>query len=133
MLKPHKYAKEIKAWADGYEIEFLTDSGRWLKCANPMWHSNYTYRIKPTPLVINGIEVPEPLREPLKYEAAYFIPHIGKHEGYVKLNWYEDEEDRRNLANGVIHSCAENAIKHTQALLSFTKYDKEPNGRWRDL
>jgi hypothetical protein len=27
MSKPHKWAKEIKAWADGAEIEWRTNNG----------------------------------------------------------------------------------------------------------
>lgn len=54
-MKPHKWAKEIKAWADGAEIEFRTklyDSwGRWVGDNNPDWDadSDWEYRIKPTP------------------------------------------------------------------------------------
>lgn len=53
MNTPHKWAKEIKAWADGAEIEFRTklyDSwGRWVSDNNPDWDadSDWEYRIKP--------------------------------------------------------------------------------------
>ncbi len=56
MMKPHKWAKEIKAWADGAEIEFRHfEAGSWGSWESlyedPAWldHDNIEYRIKPTP------------------------------------------------------------------------------------
>ena len=55
-MKPHKWAKEIKAWADGAEIEsrFKKSFGRWTDwiIAVPMFHietDEIEYRIKPQP------------------------------------------------------------------------------------
>lgn len=53
--KPHKWAKEIKAWADGAEIEYrvVTAAGGWSPWCfagkTPSWTNNSTfeYRIKP--------------------------------------------------------------------------------------
>lgn len=45
MGKPHKHAKLIKAWADGAEIEYLSNTGQWLT-VDPTWSSEATYRIK---------------------------------------------------------------------------------------
>jgi hypothetical protein len=48
----HKWHKEIKAWADGAEIEAkwdVTDSG-WFLDPIPRWNNpEWQYRIKPTP------------------------------------------------------------------------------------
>lgn len=56
MSKPHKWAKEIKAWADGAEIEWRFNStthvGEWedVLSENPIWHDpRCEYRIKPQP------------------------------------------------------------------------------------
>ena len=56
MNKQHKWAKEIKAWADGAEIEsrFKKSFGRWTDwlIAVPMFHietDEIQYRIKPQP------------------------------------------------------------------------------------
>ena len=59
MSKPHKWAKEIKAWADGAEIEqrIIYDDygeiyGEWQNVISPRFHahdSNIEYRIKPQP------------------------------------------------------------------------------------
>ena len=53
-MKPHKWHKEIKAWADGAEIEvkWFEDKGsdRWHKAENPDWNTTDSeYRIKPQP------------------------------------------------------------------------------------
>ncbi len=45
-MKPHKWAKEIKAWADGAEIQHrLGDC--WRDCEKPVWGEQTEYRIKP--------------------------------------------------------------------------------------
>jgi hypothetical protein len=48
-MKPHKWAKEIKAWADGAEIEGQNSYGEWVPVTIPMWYENSKYRIKPQP------------------------------------------------------------------------------------
>jgi hypothetical protein len=45
-MKPHKWAKEIKAWADGAEIEFKTGNA-WWDAGDPEWNEDAEYRIKP--------------------------------------------------------------------------------------
>ena len=54
-MKQHKWHKEIKAWADGAEIEQWYGD-RWEKVNyNHDWNENYEYRIKPQktePLII---------------------------------------------------------------------------------
>ena len=53
----HKWHKEIKAWADGAEIEVKNsmDINQWILCVHPNWSEGFTeevdwieYRIKPT-------------------------------------------------------------------------------------
>ena len=47
----HKWHKEIKAWADGAEIEYFDDDIReWRNCTgHTLWFEDDTYRIKPQP------------------------------------------------------------------------------------
>jgi len=47
-MKPHKWAKEIKAWAAGAEIEMYMHD-KWTSIDNPQWHQYNEYRIKPQP------------------------------------------------------------------------------------
>ena len=53
-MAQHKWHKEIKAWADGAEIEvkWFEDRGsdKWHKTENPDWNTiDSEYRIKPQP------------------------------------------------------------------------------------
>ena len=49
MTKQHKWHKEIKAWADGAEIE-MWYGDRWEKVYSVIeWDKDYEYRIKPQP------------------------------------------------------------------------------------
>lgn len=51
-MKSHKWAKEIKAWADGAEIEYksIHSDDNWALDYQPDWDDdNYDYRIKPQP------------------------------------------------------------------------------------
>lgn len=53
-MKPHKWAKEIKAWSDGAEIEVWDIRvNDWVIADQPSWNTdpnvNIEYRIKPQP------------------------------------------------------------------------------------
>lgn len=51
-MTQHKWHKEIKAWADGAEIERRRYGDKdWENCENPNWLSLYSheFRIKPQP------------------------------------------------------------------------------------
>ena len=54
-MKPHKWAKEIKAWADGAEIQlsYYSEEGKdvWVDTNEPLWYVgiDQKYRIKPQP------------------------------------------------------------------------------------
>jgi len=51
-MKPHKWAKEIHAWANGAIIESKhTETGEWITLDQPYWYEDneYEYRIKPQP------------------------------------------------------------------------------------
>ncbi len=53
-MKQHKWHKEIKAWADGAEIEWRhfdnENDDEWYLAKNPKWDLNmYLFRIKPQP------------------------------------------------------------------------------------
>jgi hypothetical protein len=48
-MKPHKWAKEIIAWANGAEIEYKDSKNEWNHAITPYWHYELEYRIKPQP------------------------------------------------------------------------------------
>ena len=45
----HKWHKEIKAWADGAEIQFFSAGYGWMEAGIPEWLEESEYRIKPQP------------------------------------------------------------------------------------
>jgi hypothetical protein len=46
-MKQHKWAKEIKAWADGAEVQYK-DGKDWCDVEEPFWNAKGAeYRIKP--------------------------------------------------------------------------------------
>jgi len=49
-MKKHKHANEIKAWADGLEIEMkVFMAGKddlWITIDHPEWHESVQYRVK---------------------------------------------------------------------------------------
>lgn len=47
-MPQHKWHKEIKAWADGAEIENRFGN-TWVECKVPQWGEQTEYRIKPQP------------------------------------------------------------------------------------
>ena len=50
-MKQHKWHKEIKAWADGAQIQFKIDD-EWIDVPDdetPEWYEENEYRIKPQP------------------------------------------------------------------------------------
>lgn len=49
MSKQHKWHKEIKAWANGAEIQIKECNGSWSNCPKPFWFGSCEYRIKPQP------------------------------------------------------------------------------------
>jgi hypothetical protein len=96
-MKPHKWAKEIKAWADGEKIQFM-GFDEWVDIEDdevPEWNKFSEYRIKPQP------KEPQYLYVWLDKEMGevvfdYEPPHIVKEDdvhkyiGKIKL---EDESE----------------------------------------
>ena len=76
------------------------------------------YRRKPKVILINGYEVPEPHRTPLKDGEVYWTFTFA--EGIASLRWDADDIDNSYLKNGFIHLTKEAAEKHFNALKSFT-------------
>jgi len=69
-MKPHKHAELIKAWADGAEIEYLTERKEWVEKHKyfPWWETS-EYRIKPQPkadVIQFWCASCEPLKRPLE-------------------------------------------------------------------
>ncbi len=85
---------------------------------NPNWSVRFDYRRKPKVILINGHEVPEPVRVQLNDGEVYWtISIVG---GSTSSLWQGDVIDFGCLENGFIHLTREAAEKHFNALKSFT-------------
>ena len=63
-------------------------------------------------IMVNGYEVPEPQRAPLKEGEVYWILTLSR---TIRLRWSNDEDDYNYLKNGVVHLTKEAAEKHREA------------------
>lgn len=115
-----KYAeiaqRDSKPWT---YFQVSDDSVKWINCTQEIqFLSKNNYRLKPRTININGFEVTEPLMlAPVLGTECYFIrtPYIER-ESYIG-----GDIDTKLLKAGLIHTTRENAEKHLEALLSFTK------------
>lgn len=78
-------------------------------------------RRKPRTITINGIEVPEPMRVRPELGQSYYGIGLGKTKSFFRNNWDDDETDNLLFERGLCHLTPESAIKHAEALISFTK------------
>ena len=128
-MTPHPQAEILRAIADGEEIQAFYDRG---------WHDTvprsavqylggdmYPLRIKPKVININGIEVPEPMREMPPEGTSVYWPGFGPDSG----DTHTESADvgcysamlPYLLRKGLLHLTKEAATIHANALLSFTR------------
>ena len=117
-----EYAKDAAETDMPWELweVSMTESGDEYRnlLGHPDWAVTRKYRRKPKVILINGHEVPEPHRTPLKDGEVYWtISIVG---GSTSLRWKDDDFDNSYLENGFIHLTKEAAEKHFNALKSFT-------------
>ena len=104
--------KPWERWEVSFSGEFIGVTG------HPNWSVNHEYRRKPKVILINGHEVPEPHRTPLKNGEVYWTLSLVR--GTTSAHWQDDGIDSHYLENGFIHLTKEAAEKHFNALKSFT-------------
>jgi len=101
-----------KCW-DGYTWERLKDS--------PQWAIPCEYRRKKKTININGFDVPEPVKESeVEHGASYYSFNLTDNKIWL-IVWYDRSLQIGLLELGILHHTMESAIKHREALLSFTK------------
>ena len=91
-MKQHKWHKEIKAWADGAEIEFkVGGEGEWMLLkGTPYWEcKNDLFRIKPQPKEPKYLYVYGDIGGTSITHDKNYIPYDQKYIGKIKL---EDTE-----------------------------------------
>ena len=85
---------------------------------HPSWNPDIKYRRKPKVILINGHEVPEPCREPLRSGQKFWI--VNPFKGPQWFTWDGSEEDFHALKNGFVLLTEEAAEKHFNARKIFT-------------
>jgi hypothetical protein len=97
-MKPHKWAKEIVAWASGATIQFSSEFGVWIDIEDdvqPEWNEYTEYRIKPQPKEPQYVYVwldKEMGEVVFDYEPPHIVKEddVHKYIGKIKL---EDESE----------------------------------------
>lgn len=128
---PHLHAESMLLYAqDAMETDRPWErwecsdncGGEWGSLSNhPIWGHWINYRRKPRTILINGIEVPEPVKQDLEPGRLFFLVNILDHEKIYSTSWNSNPIYDMWLKRGLIHLTEENARKHVEALLSFTK------------
>ena len=119
MAEYAKDAAETDMPWERWEVS-MTESGDEYRnlLGHPDWAVTRKYRRKPKVILINGHEVPEPCRTPLKYGEVYWA--LTLFSSATSLRWLDDDIDTSYLENGFVHLTKEAAEKHFNALKSFT-------------
>lgn len=127
----HAYAEILHAIADGKQVQWRPKEGQWRVPDDPSQtlaeisdraFPPDRYRVKPCIVTINGIDVPEPLREaPVVGDLVYW-PELGSgnDEPTARGNYFNNSAYERLLTAGLLHLTREAAETHARALLSFT-------------
>lgn len=119
-----QYAQDAQETETPWERwEYKYEDEKWKDSDGPLhFYSDFQYRRKPRTININGIEVPEPMRNAPKHGSIYFFPRIELGDKYAfATQWSGDYIDEMRLKDGICHATSEAAELHAKALLSFTK------------
>lgn len=121
----HPYADVLIAIANGEKLQYQVSSGDWIDTtaeaalseianANPQLGK---FRVKPKTININGIEVPEPLREAPPHGTEVWFTELGDPNRFVFTGCLGDQN---YLYAGLMHLTRRAALLHSKALRSFT-------------
>ena len=100
---------------------FLNNKKVWVETSVPMWDPDGIYRAKPAPaptILVNGIEVPEPVREALYDGQAYWLAITYGQDLSVGLIWRDYPIHFACLNRGLIHLTESAAVAHAKAMLA---------------
>ena len=98
----------------------------WRETVAPTWGTQNEYRFKPAEpkyIVVNGVNVPEPVREPLKDRQYYWLASASNGGAYSDC-WDNTFGERHWLSLGLIHLTREAAQLHIDAMLLPSRSDK---------
>ena len=126
MKTPHKHAALIKQFAEDMAIDkeliskwkYRIPKDVYFTNVNhaPSWIEDYEYRREPETITVNGVEVPEPCREPLERGDVYWEVSLIRCRPF-RERWHGIPLEREQLSLGLIHLTKEAAQAHIDALL----------------
>lgn len=133
MKTPQQHAQKILplviAQANGEVIQQYVETHGWLDCKEPTaFVDGCKYRVKPKTILVNGFEVPEPMREAPNDGVKYFFPNLSYNDYFWSHEWGNDGVDVRMLERGICHTTKEAAIAHAKAMLGINPNTDEQNG-----
>ena len=109
-MKPHKWAAEIHAWADGADIEFswIGNEDKWVDVNYPKWYNcDCLYRVKPK-TITHTITYPEPLTIAPAHSSFIWLvwPHL---KTATNTKWVNIDWQNTMLENGMCFATEEAA------------------------
>jgi len=122
----HPHAWVLRAIADGepvseFEVYRAGFTHGWSCASNwTLWiiePKGWEFRRKQKTIKVNGFDVPEPVREPLKDNVNYCIPDPKMEDLFDYQTWTGHRLDMVWLSRGLIYLTKENAIAHAKAML----------------
>jgi hypothetical protein len=126
MIKLTENQREIlQALLDGKEIEFFARDWMEVQTTGELltaFYNNRQVRIKPRTIIVNGVEVPEPMKVKPEYGTIYYVARPASTDG---IPWYDDGFDNSHLSAGVCHSTPEAATLHWEAMIKPSKIVQE--------
>lgn len=106
------------------ELQVTNAMGGWAKADQEVQlPKTCEYRLKPITILVNGIEVPEPVRDIILGKWYWFIS-LDNWDVVYKRQWLSLRSDYAALENGMVHLTEENARKHASAIISVSKVTK---------
>lgn len=121
LLYAQDAAETNKPWERWEYSVSGTDTDWYGLTVNPLWEPSVSYRRKLQTISVNGIEVPEPVRKPLKESETYWLAVPTNRNRAVSIVWIDDKDDEYVLQCGLIHLTKEAAVLHAEAMLKPSK------------
>jgi len=91
---PHIHKDIIIAWANGAEIEYFSNQGKWVACPKPIWHAECTYRIKPNVVKArawrwNGDPCVRTANTTIPFDITFLEQKIQEGQGMWVSDWFD--------------------------------------------
>lgn len=116
------YAQKMAEMDEPWKLWEYRNYKEWQQCwGHPYWYDDTEYRQIPKTISINGIEVPEPMRDKPEIGTVYYVVDAVEEDGTCERLWADDIWDNWMFNRGQIHLTRENCIIHAKALFSFSE------------